>query len=61
MRTKEKQVKSLGEGITHLIINGDNIDHLSTETVEGYLHYLDNFVCKLRTVINDRKHGQYRW
>lgn len=60
-RTKQKYVESLGEGVTHLIINGENTDHISNEKLEGHLHYLDNFVSKLRTLLNDRIHGERRW
>lgn len=61
MRTKQNQVTTLGEGVTHLIVNEQNTDDLLIKELEGYLHYLDNFVCKLRQNVNDRKWGEYRW
>jgi len=55
-----KQVESLGEGLTHLIINGRSTDYMSTEEIKEYLEYLDRFTFKLKEILAERGVELYR-
>lgn len=58
---KPKQIHTLGEGLTHLIINGDNVEYLDRKEAEAYLAYLENFTAKLRTELCNGSFGKYKW